>query len=81
MAQKCWQTMVCSQWGCYYHGKEDQCSDAPAPLPDISEGAACEIDDEECSGEVTKGCYLGDDLYFCQGHRTDRNHWISDLGV
>lgn len=31
----------------------------------------CEVDDDECSGTVTQGCYLGPDLWFCQGHRTN----------
>ena len=34
------------------------------------DGPHCEIDDAECSGDVTQGCYLGWDLWFCQGHRT-----------
>ena len=67
MKQKCWQPKMCIEWGCYYHYKEDQCSDAPDPP---YAGPHCEVDDERCSGTVTKGCYLGPDLYFCQGHRT-----------
>jgi len=30
---------------------------------------ACEVSDSECRGEVTQGGCLGDDLWFCEGHR------------